>query len=68
MTQYTFGTYIVRVWLEPTAKVGQTWRASILDNTTKERRFFSDPESLIVFLESLLGTSKGPDSVTPRET
>lgn len=44
------GTFIVRVWLEPTLEGAGVWRASATDTVSKERHHFAKPEELMRFL------------------
>lgn len=46
-------TFIVRIWFEFTASA-PTWRASVTDANTQERRFFSSSERLTAFLSGSL--------------
>ncbi len=46
-------TFIVRIWFESTASA-PTWRASVTEANTQERRFFSSLERLTAFLSGSL--------------
>ena len=45
-------TFIVRIWFESASAL--TWRASVTDANTQERRFFSSSEGLTAFLSGSL--------------
>jgi hypothetical protein len=53
MTTVTADVYILRVWLEPSQE-GSTWRASVTDAKSQEKRYFVSPEALGLFLLELL--------------
>ena len=46
------GSYILRVWLEPS--VHNTWRASVIDLQTTKKVYFSSPAALVRFLAERL--------------
>jgi len=58
----TYGTFVVRIWLEPSAEGEDVWRASAMNTLTKERTYFSEPEALSLFLALLPST----DETLPR--
>jgi hypothetical protein len=55
MTTVTADIYILRLWLEPSQE-GPTWRASVTDAKSQERRYFATPEALTLFLRELVST------------
>ena len=46
------GSYILRIWLEPS--VHNTWRASVIDLQTTKKVYFSSPAALVRFLAERL--------------
>lgn len=42
--------FVVRLWLEPQSDGSGAWRASVLNPTSRRRRYFTDPERLSHFL------------------
>ena len=46
------GSYILRVWLEPS--VQNSWRASVIDLQTNKKVYFSSPAALVRFLAERL--------------
>lgn len=47
MAQYI---YVVRIWREPTADGAGSWRASVSDAQSREKRFFASPRTLAAYL------------------
>lgn len=46
----SYGVFVLRIWLEPSAEGAAVWRASLTDTLTKERRYFAEPAALSHFL------------------
>lgn len=53
--------YIVRVWTEPSPSGPGAWRASVLDTSSQERRYFSTPQDLARFLQEVEGIRSRED-------
>lgn len=56
------GTYILRVWREPSAR--DAWRASLTDAATREKVYFATPSALLRFLaeRSRSDPTRGPEA------
>jgi len=45
--------FVLRCWLEPLSSGADEWRASVYDPRNQQRRYFSDPRELSIFLTDL---------------
>lgn len=45
--------YVLRLWHEPEAGQGETWRASLLNPLSQQRRYFSSAVALTMYLAAL---------------